>query len=71
MPGPSPKDNSLHGRVILIVQRAWLLARTLANEFEAKGAKVVMAKKADPDLASLPKLPAAVLDSKSAVKLNA
>jgi len=60
-----PSGNSLQGRTILIVQRAWLIARTLAVAFEAKGAKVVMAKKADPDLASLPNLSAAVLYGQS------
>ena len=44
------------------IQRAWLIARTLADAFETKGAKVVMATKADPDLADLPNLSAAVLD---------
>ena len=58
-----PSGNSLQGRTILIVQRAWLIARTLADAFEAKGAKVVMAKKANPDLANLPNLSAAVLDA--------
>ena len=60
-----PSGNSLQGRNILIVQRAWLIARSLADAFEAKGAKVVVAKKDDPDLANLPNLSAAVLDGKS------
>src|SRR5215475_3901930 len=57
-----PSGTSLQGRTILIVQRTWLIASTLADAFEAKGAQVVMAKKADPDLANLPNLSAAVLD---------
>jgi len=60
-----PNWNSPQGRTILIVQRTWLIARTLADAFEKKGARVVMAKKADPDLASLPNLSAAVLDGQS------
>jgi hypothetical protein len=45
----------------------WLIARTLADAFEAKGAEVIMDKKADPDLANVPNLTAAVLDSQSLV----
>jgi len=60
-----PNWNSLQGRTILIVQRTWLIARALADAFEKKGAQIVMAKKADPDLANLPNLSAAVLDGQS------
>ena len=42
-----------------------LVARTLADAFEARNAMFVMAKKADPDLANLPSLSAAVLDGQS------
>src|SRR5262245_3651036 len=50
MSHPSPKDNPLHGRVILIVQRAWIIARTLADAFQAKGAQVVMTKNTQSDV---------------------
>jgi hypothetical protein len=30
-------DNSLRGRIILIVQRIWTIANALATEFEGKG----------------------------------
>ena len=61
----SPKRNSLHGRLILIVQRRWIIARALADAFEARGAEVVMAKNSLFDLVDLPNLSAAVLDSAS------
>ena len=60
-----PKRNSLQGRLILIVQRRWIIARTLAVAFEARGAEVVMVKYSLSDLANLPNLSAGVLDSAS------
>jgi len=33
-----PKDNCLRGRIILIVQRIWMIANALATAFEEKGA---------------------------------
>jgi hypothetical protein len=60
-----PSDNSLHGRVILIVQRIWIIAHGLAVAFEAKGAITVMTRNTNPDLANNPSLAAAVLDSHS------
>jgi DNA-binding response OmpR family regulator len=55
------------GRVILIVQRRWLLARSLSSAFEAKGARVLLANNADSGvaLADHPHLAAAVLDGQS------
>ena len=59
-------DNSLRGRVILIVQRIWTIASALATEFEGKGAQVVvLAKNSHPDLADVPNLAAAVLGNHS------
>ena len=65
MPRPSPKDDPLHGRVILIVQRAWIIARTLADAFQVKGAQVVMTN-TQSDVVNDPRLSAAVLDGGSA-----
>jgi len=56
---------SAQGRVILIVQRSWLIASGLAGAFETTGAKVVIAKNLHADLANIPNLSAAVLDSAS------
>ena len=55
----------LDGRVVLVVQRSWCVARALSSVFEAKGAKVVSAKESAADLAKLPNLTAAVLDGQS------
>jgi len=49
--------------VILIVQRSWLIASGLAAAFQTAGAKVVIAKNLHPNLANIPNLSAAVLDS--------
>jgi DNA-binding response OmpR family regulator len=56
---------AIHGRVVLIIQRRWYIASALAVAFEAKGAKVVMTRSYDPDLANISNLAAAVLDSSS------
>jgi len=56
---------SAQGHVILIVQRSWFIASGLATAFETRGAKVVIAKNLHPDLANIPNLSAAVLDSPS------
>jgi DNA-binding response OmpR family regulator len=58
-------DNSLRGRVILILQRIWTIASALATEFEGKGAQAVLAKNSHPDLADVPNLAAAVLGDHS------
>src|SRR5262249_15566390 len=55
----------LDGSVVLVVQRSWLIASALARVFEAKGAKVVMAKEPAVALAVLSQLDAAVLDGES------
>ena len=55
----------LRGRSVLIVRRRWIIARALADAFEAKGASVAMTTKPDSNLADLPNLSAAVLDSAS------
>ena len=59
--------SSFHGRSILIVQRSWVIARNLANAFEAKGARALIARDARSGLrlANDPRLSAAVLDSAS------
>jgi len=38
-----PPGGSLDGRVVLIIQGSWRVARDLADAFEAKGAQVVLA----------------------------
>jgi hypothetical protein len=60
-----PNDNCLRGRIILIVQPIWIVASGLASAFEAKGAKVVMTRNAHTDMADIPNLAVAVLDSHS------
>ena len=60
-----PQRKSLQDLLILIVQRKWIIARGLADAFEAWCATVVMSTKPHPDLSQLPKLSAAVLDSQS------
>src|SRR5262249_50207414 len=59
----SPSGRPLDGRVVLIIQGSWRVARNLADAFEAKGAQVVLAANAKFNLAELPRLSAAVLDS--------
>src|SRR4051794_31770864 len=58
---------SLLGRAILIVQRGWLVSRSLASAFEAEGARVLRAgsPSAGVTLVEQPDLACAVLDSKS------
>ena len=58
----------LIGRLILIVQKQWAIARDLALAFETKGARVLSARDAAAglELADDPDLAAAVLDSDSA-----
>jgi DNA-binding response OmpR family regulator len=50
--------------VILIIQRAWIIAHDLATAFEAKGAQVVMARETRlvSSVTQIPDLSAAVLD---------
>ena len=62
---PMPNDNSLHGRIILIVEELWMIATALAIAFEAKGAQAVLVKHSHPDLANVPNVSAAVLGSHS------
>jgi DNA-binding response OmpR family regulator len=61
------QEPSLFGQVILIVQRRWVLAKSLSSAFEAKGARVLLANNADSGVASAdhPHLAAAVLDGQS------
>jgi len=56
---------SLERSLVLVVQRSWLIASALANSFESKGAKVVLAKESATASAKLPHLTAAVLDGQS------
>ena len=57
----------LKGRVVLIVQRVWVIASALSNAFQANGAHVLLA--ANPRsglaLADHPRLSAAVLNGRS------
>jgi hypothetical protein len=64
---PASQEPSLFGQVILIVQRRWVLAKSLSSAFEAKGARVLLVNNADSGLASTdhPHLAAAVLDGQS------
>jgi len=55
----------LDGRLILIVERSWMIASAFADAFETMGAKVVLAKEPQSDLADLPHFAAAVLDGQS------
>jgi len=57
--------HSLHGQVILIVQRSWVVASGLAIAFEAKGAHPVLAKEGASALADTPNLCAAVVHSET------
>jgi DNA-binding response OmpR family regulator len=58
-----PLGGSLDGRVVLIMQGSWRVARNLADAFEAKGAQLILAGDARFNLAELPRLSAALLDS--------
>ena len=65
MPHNSP-TSSFDGRLILFVQRSWVVAHGLAKSFEAKGASVLIARDAQClCLANDPRLSVAVLDSAS------
>jgi DNA-binding response OmpR family regulator len=57
-----PSGGYVDGRVVLIIQGSWRVARDLADAFEAKGAQVVLAGNARFNLAELPRLSAVVLD---------
>src|SRR5262249_48666410 len=59
------KTGSLNDRVILIGERRWVIASALADAFKAKGAQVLMVANCHSDLADIPTLSAAVLDSDS------
>jgi len=61
------QGSSLDGRVVLIVQRLWVVANALASAFEANGAQVLLARNSRSGLAlaNHPNLSAAVLDSGS------
>jgi len=64
---PLSREQSLFGRVILIVQRRWVVAHNLASAFEAEGAQVLLANSSPNSLAQLDHayLAAAVLDGQS------
>ena len=59
---------SLRGRLILVVQRQWLIAQQLSDAFKAEGARVLLADNATSGAlsADAPDLAAVVLDSESA-----
>jgi hypothetical protein len=60
------QGSSLHGRVVLIVQR-WIIASALATPFEANGARVLLAagSRVGLALADHPDLSAGVVDTGS------
>jgi DNA-binding response OmpR family regulator len=58
-------SRSLNGKVVLIVQRSWVLASGLATALEAKGARPVLAKEGASALADIPNLCVAVLHSET------
>jgi hypothetical protein len=62
------EERPLQGRVILVVQRRWLIARQLGSLLEAKGARALLANSAASghSLTDVPELCAAVVDSDSA-----
>jgi hypothetical protein len=64
-PAPTSNKPSLQGRVILIVQRSWLIARNLASAFEAKGARVLSTNntRSAAEFVDEPGLSAAIVDS--------
>jgi DNA-binding response OmpR family regulator len=64
----SQNDCLLRGRLILVVQRQWLIAQQLSDAFEAEGARVLLAHNATSGAlsADAPDLAAVVLDSESA-----
>ena len=55
----------LNGRLILVVQQNWQIARALTSALEKKSAQVVMTRVPPHELADLPHLAAAVLDGQS------
>ena len=61
------QDDLLRGRLVLVVQRRWLIARQLSTAFKAEGARVLLAQNAPAGelAAEAPDLAAAVLDSGS------
>jgi len=61
------QDGSLRGRLVLIVQGRWLIARQLSTAFKAQGARVLLAHNATAGelAADAPDLAAAVLNSRS------
>jgi hypothetical protein len=59
------KPRRLDGRLILIVERSWVIASAFLDAFEANGARVVLVNVARRDLADLPQLAAAVLEGES------
>ena len=61
----SAVPRSLHGQVVLIVQRSWVVGSGLAVAFEAKGAHPVLAKEGASALADTPNLCAAVVHSET------
>jgi len=67
MPRHNSQRGSLAGRVILVVQRTWVIAQALSSSLEANGAEVLLS--VDPRSASglvdHPDLSAAILDGSS------
>ena len=64
---PTANNRSFQGKIILIVQRRWLIARNLAVAFKSNGAFVLSTNNptSAATLADAPGLSAAVLDSDS------
>jgi hypothetical protein len=61
----SAVPRSIHGQVVLIVQRSWVVGSGLAVAFEAMGAHPVLAKDGASALADIPNLCAAVVHSQT------
>ena len=62
-----PQGSSLYGRVVLIVERSWLIGSAIAHALEANGALVLLAKNSRSALPLIdhPHLAAAILDGGS------
>jgi CheY-like chemotaxis protein len=64
---PMPQGSSLYGRVVLIVERSWVIGSAIAHALEAKGAQVLLANNSRSALPLIdhPHLAAAILDGGS------
>ena len=62
-----PQGSSLYGRVVLIVERSWIIGSAIARALEANGVLVLLAKNSRSALPLIdhPHLAAAILDGGS------